>query len=86
MPFRRLHPFAIAAIVCVFLAANVQLNLLTRAADPAPTAHEPAVLDRIFANWKARHDRVHSVHFTMDCRTTYRKGSTTFQAITGPLV
>ena len=78
MPFRRLHPFAIAAIVCVFLAANVQLNRRARAADPAPTAHEPTVLDRIFANWKARHDRVHSFHFTLDCRTTCKKGTTNF--------
>ena len=32
------------------------------------------MLDRIFANWKARHDRVRTLHFTIDSRTVYKKG------------
>jgi hypothetical protein len=45
------------------------------AGEPTPSAHEAAVLNRIFANWKARHDRVRTLHFTIDSRTVYKKGS-----------
>jgi hypothetical protein len=51
-----------------------ECGLTARGDDRATTAHESAVLDRIFANWKARHDRVHSLHFTMDVRVILRKG------------
>jgi hypothetical protein len=77
MPFgclQRLAPFATAFF---FLAAATDFRSPVQADDraPAQSPHEAAVLDRIFANWKARQDRVHSLHFTMDFRSTYRKGS-----------
>ncbi|HEV8003269.1 MAG TPA: hypothetical protein VGP63_25510 [Planctomycetaceae bacterium] len=53
----------------------MDFGLFARAADPPPSVHESVVLDRIFGNWKTRHDRVRSFHFTYDCRTTYRKGN-----------
>src|SRR5580692_485217 len=71
-----LQRFAIAAIVFAALAAESQLSRLARADDPAKSAHEAAVLDRIFANWKARHDRVRSLHLTWDSRTTHLSGKT----------
>jgi hypothetical protein len=60
------------AVLCV--ASASLFNSPPRGDDGAKSAHEAAVLDRIFANWQARHDRVRSFHFTYDCRTTYRKG------------
>jgi hypothetical protein len=64
---------AIAATALVVTVARSNV-LPARDDDAAPKAHEAVVLDRIFANWKARNDRVRSFHFTYDCRTTYRKG------------
>jgi hypothetical protein len=71
---QRLAPFATAFL---FLAAATDFRSPAQADDPAPAyaAHEAAVLNRIFANWKARHDRVRSLHFVYDSRTTYKKGS-----------
>lgn len=57
-----------------------------RADNPPPTAHEAAVLDRIFANWKARHDRVQTLHFTWDCRTTCKKGTEDYSSTSTPRV
>jgi hypothetical protein len=73
MPLRSLPRLAIVAIGFVTAASTV--NLLARADDSARTAHESALLDRIFANWKARQDRAHSIHFTWDSRALHRKGS-----------
>jgi hypothetical protein len=84
MSFRHPQRFAISAILCAFLAAESPSVRLALAADPPPSSHEAAVLDRIFANWKARHDRVHSLHFTFNCRTTYRKGSLDFTTTVMP--
>ena len=77
MPFCWLQRFASFVTAFFFLVAATDFRSPTQADDPAPAqaAHESAVLDRIFANWKARHDRVRSVHITWDCRTTFRKGS-----------
>jgi hypothetical protein len=77
MPFgclQRLAPFATAFF---FLSAATDFRPSAQADDPAPAqaAHDGAVLDRIFANWKTRHDRVHSLHFTWDCRMTCKKGA-----------
>jgi hypothetical protein len=70
MSLRHALSLAIVAVGHAFAC-----HLAARADDQAQlNAHESAVLDRIFANWKARHDRVHSFHFTWDCRTTFRKG------------
>jgi hypothetical protein len=55
-----------------------------KAADPPPSAHETALLDRIFANWKTRHDRIRSLHVVWDCRTTYKKGSLDFTSTNTP--
>jgi hypothetical protein len=73
-----LRRLAIIATPILFLAATPALSLSARADDPPQTAHSSAVLDRIFANWKARHDRVRSFHFTLDCRTTLKKGTLNF--------
>jgi hypothetical protein len=68
-------------VFCLVVAADLaDFSATARADDPAPSVDDAAVLDRIFANWKARHDRVHSLHFTMDCRTTYKKGSLDFSS------
>jgi hypothetical protein len=77
MPFCWLQRFASFVTAFFFLVAATDFRPPAQADDPAPAqaAHESAVLDRIFANWKARHDRVRSVHITWDCRTTFRKGS-----------
>jgi hypothetical protein len=66
----------LTVVVTAFLslAPASDFGRFARAADPAPTAHESSVLDRVFANWKTRHDRVRSFHFTYNRRTTYRKG------------
>jgi len=64
---------ALAATAFFFLLAGPGLS--SHAGEPAQTPHESAILDRIFANWKARHDRVHSLHFTIDSRTLYKKGA-----------
>jgi hypothetical protein len=73
MSVRLLRSALIGALFLVATAAS-DFATLAKAAN-SPTAHESAVLDRIFANWKARQDRVRSFHFVYDCRTTYRKGS-----------
>jgi hypothetical protein len=70
-----LQRLTVVVMAFLFLAPASDCGRLARAADPAPTAHESSVLDRIFANWKTRHDRVHSFHFVYDCRITHRKGS-----------
>jgi hypothetical protein len=75
MPSLLLRRLAIIATPILFLAPSPPLSLPARADDAPKTAHEAAALDRIFANWKARHDRVRSFHFVYDCRTTHRKGS-----------
>lgn len=76
MQFRLLQRWTIAA-VGMLLAAASDPGRLANAEEPAQgqTPRELAVLDRIFANWKARSERVLSLHFTWDCRTTYRKGT-----------
>jgi hypothetical protein len=61
------------AIFCLVVVADFSAS--TRGGDTKQKVREAALLDRIFANWKARHDRVHSLHFTWDCRSTYRKGA-----------
>jgi hypothetical protein len=75
-----------ATIVAIaFLLASTACDSLPlRAADPQPTAHEAAILDRTFTNWKARHDRVRSLHFTWDYRTTFKKGSLDFASTATP--
>jgi hypothetical protein len=80
MPFLQWLVLVATALLCVD-AASV-FGPLARAADPLPAVHEAAALDRIFVNWKARHDRVHSIHFTVDCRTTYWKGAWDFSTRT----
>jgi hypothetical protein len=77
---RPLPRFAIVATVLFFLASAPHFASTTRADDAAQAANEAAVLDRIFVNWKSRHDRIHSLHFTVDCRTTYKKGSLDFSS------
>jgi hypothetical protein len=59
----------------LYLAAPSDSCRKARANDSVQTARDSAVLDRIFANWKARHDRVHSMHFRWDCRETRKKGT-----------
>jgi hypothetical protein len=76
------HPAIIPiAFLIGFLASD---SLPLKAADPSASAHEAAVLDRIFANWKARHDRVRSFHFTWDSRTTCKKGTEDFSSTSRP--
>jgi hypothetical protein len=75
MSFRLLVRLAVVATAVALFASASLFSPSARADDPAQAAHESAVLDRIFANWKARHDRVHSIHFTWDSRMTSRKGS-----------
>jgi hypothetical protein len=72
---RPLPRFAIVATVLFFFASGPYFAQAARADDAAKTAHEAAVLDRIFANWKARSDRVDSLHFRWDCRTTFKQGA-----------
>jgi hypothetical protein len=84
MPGRIRPRSAMVATLFFFVSAS-RFTLLARAADPPPSPHETAVLDRIFANWKARSDRVRSVHITWDCRTTYPKGSRDRTSGTVPL-
>jgi hypothetical protein len=80
MPLLLLRRLALVATLILLLAPAPPLSLSARADDAPKAAHEAAVLDRIFADWKARHDRVRSLHFTMDCRTTYKKGSLDFSS------
>ncbi|HEV3301544.1 MAG TPA: hypothetical protein VG055_17965 [Planctomycetaceae bacterium] len=68
--------FAASALVFALLAAQSYFGGLAEASDPVLSPHEAGVLDRIFANWKARHDRVHSLHLTWDSRTTHLSGKT----------
>jgi hypothetical protein len=74
MRLHLLRQLAIIATPILLLAPAPPLRLSARADDAPKTAHEAAVLDRIFANWKARHDRVRTLHFTIDSRTVYKKG------------
>ena len=80
-----LRRLAIIATPILLLATAPPLSLSARADDTPKTVHEAAVLDRIFANWKARCDRVHSLHFTVDCRMTFPKGSFDFTSTSNPL-
>jgi|ERR1700733_7033663 hypothetical protein len=66
---------AFAATALFILISRSRFPLEAQATEPSQSPHEAAVLDRIFANWKARHDRVHTLHFTWDCRTTCKKGA-----------
>jgi hypothetical protein len=84
MPLRLLRRLAIIATPILFVAPAPSLSLSARADDAPKAVHEPAVLDRIFANWKARHDRVRSLHFTWDCRTTCKKGTEDFSSTSRP--
>jgi hypothetical protein len=85
MPLLLLRRLAIIATTILFLALAPPLSLSARADDAPKAAHEAAVLDRIFANWKARGDRLHSLHFTVDCRMTFPKGSFDFTSTSNPL-
>jgi hypothetical protein len=78
MPLLLLRRLAIIATPILFLALAPPLSLSARADDAPKAAHESAVLDRIFANWKARHDRVHSLHVTLDLRVVLKKGTPDF--------
>ncbi len=78
MPSSHRQPFVFAAIVLAVLAAKPHPSRLARADDPAKSPHESAVLDRIFANWKARHDRVHSLHMTWDRHLTFLRSKEEF--------
>jgi hypothetical protein len=51
--------FAIAATALFILISGSRFTLEVQAADPANSPHESAVLDRIFANLRSRHDREH---------------------------
>jgi hypothetical protein len=73
---RPLPRFAIVAPVLFFLASGSYFAQAAPADDAPKRADESAVLDRIFANWKARHDRVHSLHLTWDSRSTHLSGKT----------
>ncbi len=75
---RLLQRLVIVTTAFLFLAAAALFESPARGDDRAKAAQEAAVLDRIFANWHARHDRVRSFHFTYDCRTTYRRGQLDF--------
>jgi hypothetical protein len=76
MPLHLLRQLAVIATPILLLAPVPPLRLSARADDAPKTAHEAAVLDRIFANWKARHDRVHSLRLTWDSRSTHLSGKT----------
>jgi hypothetical protein len=71
MPLRLPRLLAAVATISSLLAA-ASVSMASPVTDE--TARAAAVLDRVFDYWKARSDRVHSLHFTWDCRTTYRKG------------
>jgi hypothetical protein len=85
MPLLLLRRLAIIATPILLVAPAPSLSLSARADDAPKRADESAVLDRIFANWKSRHDRVHSLHFTVDCRMTFPKGSFDFTSTSNPL-
>jgi hypothetical protein len=74
MPDRLLRLLVFLVVAVGYPLAAPELGSTARSDDHPTTAHESAVLDRIFFNWKARHDRVHSLHFTMDVRAILRKG------------
>jgi hypothetical protein len=84
MPFPLLPRFAIVATAILFLAPASPLSLSAKADDAPKASHETAVLDRVFANWKARHDRVHTLHFTWDCRVTCKKGTGDYSSARTP--
>jgi hypothetical protein len=84
MPLHLLRQLAIIATPILLLAPVPPLRLSAKADDAPKTAHEAAVLDRIFANWKARHDRVRTLHITWDCRTTCKKGTEDFSSTSRP--
>jgi hypothetical protein len=74
MPIRLLRPLVVLVMAVSYPLAAAELGATALGDDRATTAHESAVLDRIFTNWKARQDRVHTLHFTWDCRSTIKKG------------
>jgi hypothetical protein len=63
---------AIVATEFLLLAIVRDYGPLARSSDAVQTVHEAAVLHRIFSNWKLRHDRVQSLHVTIDCRRSSR--------------
>jgi hypothetical protein len=75
MPIRLLRRFVFLVTAVSYPLAAPELASTVRGDDRATTAHEAAVLDRIFANWKARSERVHSFHFVWNCRNTFKRGS-----------
>ncbi|HEV8003270.1 MAG TPA: hypothetical protein VGP63_25515 [Planctomycetaceae bacterium] len=85
MLFRLLQKWAFVAMAFLVLDAATDFGPPARAADPTQIAHEAAVLDRIFANWNAQHDRITSLHVRWDCRATYKKGSLDRSSTTTPL-
>jgi len=80
MAFRLPQRMTLVATGLLTLVTASDFSPATKADDPAAAqpAHEAAVLDRIFANWKTRHDRVRALHLTWDCRMTCKKGSIDF--------
>jgi hypothetical protein len=76
MPLLLLRRLAMIATPILLLAPAPSLSLSARGDDAPRAAHEAGVLDRIFTNWKARHDRVHSLHLTWDSRITHLSGKT----------
>ena len=76
MPLLLLRRLAMIATPILLLAPAPSLSLSARGDDAPRAAHEAGVLDRIFANWKARHDRVHSLHLTWDSRIAHLSGKT----------
>ena len=81
MPLLLSRRLAIIATPILLLAPAPPLSVSASADDAPKTAHESAVLDRIFANWKSRHDRVRSLHFTIDVRMLYKKGAFDFSSL-----
>jgi hypothetical protein len=78
MSFRFVQRVAIVAMALV--SSEGAPSVLSAPADgPPQSPHEAAVVDRIFANWKARHDRVHSLHVTWDSRLTWTRSKEAFE-------
>jgi hypothetical protein len=76
-----LQRLVIITTAVLFFASASLFNSPARGDDQARSSHESAVLDRIFVNWKARHDRVHSLHFSINSRTLCKKGQFDFSSM-----